>query len=348
MRCVLLATMLLSIPFLGCLGGDDETTPPPPATNRTLVDDPNAPVLPGETDNETSGSSKPMLSPRYLSRDRRLVSEPPSELARVGLPPVTQGFLTGFDDLGFFTLDKGPDTALVISRATANFQFVRDAPGTADPRFPVFGTLFGVAGGTMSIDFVEAPATLMAEAVTPVIIEMSLPKGGLVVPPGRQIVFGPFGAYHPDFEASSHNFVQAGGDDPSRIEAMVHVIPHPAFTEQPILAEGGELQGDACNTEVGEPRWSASFEVPPGVSGLRATLTRTGGQGTAEDIDFDLVGPTGEVVAGGHTPFGNEVIELYGPNIEAIGHGGWQVHVNSCAAQSATFTLDIVGLVAVS
>lgn len=341
-----LAWCLGVIVLAGCAEEQDTSTPPGGAANATATGA-----------NATATGALPdldMVLPTtyWFTPEMGLAPAPPqsAEASRVPQPVGTDAFVTGVGDPvawigGEMPVDRLVTAARVVFFVTSEGASVSMGPGTAG--LPEFFSWFGPEASPMGGGTPQGPDSFAPGQVAEIAYDVGLPEGGIVVEAGEPLYHGMVSTYPQSSDANRLVFLVGGTDAPSRIELSVETVFLPDAVESALPVITGTVRGDGCTAPPQEGTQMLTFpvKVPDGAIGFRATLDRTGGAATNEDMDLQILGPDGSGVAAGHSPRGDELVRLYLPNIAAIGTGDWSVRVLSCTSQSGDFTVTPVVLV---
>lgn len=340
MRALLVAFALL---LAGCAGSPEDA---PEAVTEIPGDGPS------ETDEPQDGPSEPVPVEEYgvpgtlyLRGDGGTSEEAPAgdEPQRVPFGNPWASLLQG----GEFPAWRGPAAAGDYLITSATFTFfvtsegasVAAAPGGEG--LPEFFLWFGPEDAPMGGGTARAPDVIVKDQVVEVSVDLNVPAGGQVLRAG-EVPFLMIGAtYWQDDSASRVVLLTEAASTPSRVDLVAEPVVLPAEGEHvPVLDEAGSLRGDACQAPPTEGSF-ADFpvEIPATAVGFHAELARTGGTPGLPDLDLHVFDANGNFITSGHTPKGDEIVRLHVPNLEAAGRGTWTLHVRSCAAQNADFTL---------
>lgn len=317
-RVIVLAIALLAASVAGCVGNDDQG--PGSADGGTVPDD-GAPA------------SAASLPTRFLTGSMGLTGLAPSDGSpeRVPVGSFYADWTAGEEQP---TWTGAPLTnALHVQEARLTFYYTADegavaTTGPQDQGFPEFVVYLGTEQAPMAWASLEGPDVVTSEDVVEISGRLSLPEGGLVLPAGVEPVVKIAPVQGQVDEADELVILVNGTETPSRAVLQGQRITLPNHENETVLDETGLLASSAYVTGPMEGTTAANhtIDVPAGAAGLTASLERVQGAGVA-DIDLEVIGPDGQVVARSVTPEDDEGIALYGPNVDAIGSGTWTLRV---------------------
>lgn len=321
-RIVCLASVLA---LAGCLGGSEVPAPPP------------ADVV------------EPLPSTLYLNAAGSLTAHVPvsAEPEAYDVGSFYEAWTAG-EDQPTWSMEN-PFAGAIASAATLTYYYTSEAAvpttGPQDQGFPEFVVYAGVEGAPMGWASVSGPDVVQADEVVEIVMPLSLPKGGLVIPAGTP----PTVKIAPVQGQTDQNPVVLllnSTQTPSRVDLTLEPFDAPAVSESVLLDTAGTLVGSAyaLGGSEGTTMRSYPIELAPEALGLRVRMERVEGTGIA-DIDLAVVGPDGEVAAQSVTPEPREGVDLWLPNIEASGGSGtWTVQVTNYGNARADFRVDAVQL----
>lgn len=311
-RWILALTILVAAPA-GCLGADDDASG-------------------SQTPGEQAPPPQDPLPTYFLDGDMGLVERFPSneEPERVPVGSFYTDWTAG-DEQPTWTGTATP-VAYRVSAVTLTFYYTADqAVATTGPQgegFPEFVVYLGTEQAPMAWASLQGPDVVRSGDVVRVTGELSLPRGGLVLPAGVDPVVKIAPVQGQGEEENELVILVDSTETPSRaVLEGERIVLSPVRSER-MLDTSGILAGSAYATGPQEDTTADSHEVevPPDARGLTASLQRVQGAGVA-DIDLEVLGPDGEVVARSVTPEDDEGVALYRPNVEAIGTGTWTLRV---------------------
>lgn len=324
-RTVALILLLLSSLAAGCLGSQTQD--------------------PGNQEDGPNDGDAPRTLDLFLNEARGLTQAAPVD---DDPQPVAVGDFyatwTAGDEQPTWT-GPGLDQALLVENATLTFYYTSDTAvattGPQDQGFPEFVVYLGTEAAPMGWASLQGPDLVQQGEIVEIQGTLELPTGGLVFPAGAEPVVKIAPVQAQQEEGSSMEILVNSTETPSRATLTAHPVELAPSQEELVLDETGLLAGSAYALGQTEGATSQTFEVqvPDEALGLTAALERTTGAGIA-DIDLEARGPGGDVVAMSVTPEDDEGLALYGPNLEAIGPGTWELRVTNYGNVAVEFDLQ--------
>lgn len=289
----------------------------------------------------------------YLADGRRLVPDAPVKTSpdRVAANPTANAFAN--EDLDAFA-STPVLRQLLVESARLVVYYASDAP-VADPFLnqsdPQEGRRFVFWVG--SRDVYPASATVVGEPflvpdrVYQAELDFELPRGGWLVPAGEGIEL-----LEATLLGSSEDnpvwFLTNSTGTPSRVELRGKLSSEPlpaslyagARTVR-ILGNSGLFTG--ATAEAADSRFAMPIEVDPGDAYLEVQVRWLSTRGGKSDLDLEVFAPSGGVAGASATPFQNETVRLFAPNLAAEGPGTYQARVTAYSGVDTEFELRILG-----
>ncbi len=280
----------------------------------------------------------------YLDADTRLRGDAPTDQEAEGVP--VGSFYTAWAEGAEQPTWTGPalSSPARVTNATLTFYYTAETTvattGPQDQGFPEFVVYLGTEQAPMGWASLQGPDVVQQGDQVEITGELSLPAGGLVYRTGDAPVVKIAPVQAQGDEGSRLIILVDGAEAPSRVDMDVEPVTLPGWTPGTPIQHDGTLAGSAYATGPQEGTTAASFPVDlrPGHAGIIVDLERATGAGIA-DIDLELIGPDGVVVARSVTPEDDEGLALFAPNVEAIGHGTWTLRVVNYGNVAVQFEL---------
>lgn len=188
-------------------------------------------------------------------------------------------------------------------------------------------------------------------AGTPLKVEFTLEfgtKAPVFVPAGESVrVYLISGMAHE--EAGTLKLLY-GGDTPSAITYTRHNLtddPLANFSAAGPTGFSSSLSGpgfpaSGARSEPGEHYNHHSFTVGDNSTFIEVRLEQTGGPSEDADLDLDLYTADGDLVAGGHTPMGDEAILLGRPTVEGLRGEEMVLRVTLFSGVNVAYTVTVL------
>lgn len=273
----------------------------------------------------------------WFSADMTLAEAAPAESAGVGAGSFFLAWAEGADYPTW--LDAPASEAVLVTNVTSKLFLRATGPVVESGRFPDVMIYGGVGDSWMAIATTKFASVLVPGEVHEIDLELELPPGGLVLPPGESLGFKVVPVMHQSDAADVEILV--GGDTASRATwTQAPIAPAAPST----LAHGdarGETVGSAYAGEAAPESTSFRHAVPldAAPSAFLVWMNTTDAAGVP-DIDLSLELPDGEVVAFSGTPTPREFLRLHARNFEGAGAGEYVIVVTSYGSARSAFTIE--------
>lgn len=313
-----LAVLLIAAALAGCLGAPD-----------------SVPETAPEPGSRASGSAS-RASTYYLEPGRRLSPETPTgPPTRVEATPWINGFAN--EDLPPWVGPAPRQPLLVQGNATLTLYYTVDRPvtpvipnaeGQAFHFVPWFGsrTTYGGSGGAYG------PPVLLPGEVYNATIEIPMPSAGFRLTPDApvQVLIATLMNTQ---DATPVEFLVGSPETPSRVTFDARPVAPvdagasaEATVNGTVAANGGLFLPAPERSGVTHARHE--LDVAPGTRRVDLGLTHDEPPAAKFDIDMTVLGPDGEQVAAGSTPYQSETAVLWPETLAAHGPGTYTVRVD--------------------
>jgi len=318
---VLLAALLV---FAGCVGSTDDVDP-------ASVDEPEA------RDESVNRSL-------FLTKDLGLTeTEASGDPAAVPAGSFYTAWTRGGEQPTW--TGSAPETPIVVENATLTFYYTSESAtvttGPQDQGFPEFVVYFGTEASPAAWASVSGPDVVQEGEVVEASATLNVPEGGLFLPADADPVvkLAPVQGQG-SAEDTRLEFLVNGTDTPSRVTFDGDRANASDTQRETVVDATGVLAGSAyAVTLEGASAQSFPVTVDEETAGLDARLERQTGAGIA-DIDLQLLGPDGDVVAQSVTPEDDEGLTLRQANVDAIGTGEWTLRAVNYGNAAVQFSLS--------
>lgn len=309
-------------------------------TNREAPEDP-------PSENGEWFPQEPVPLTYYLKAGYGLSLEGPNSSApqRVPSNPVANGFAN--EDLEAFT--STPIVGYNVSHAKLIVYYEVDYPMVDPFRNPANPTearhfVFWLGSNETYPMYVQSTGSpvLLPDHVYKAEARFTIPAGGWIVPRNEslQLLVATLAVNADSYDV---NFLVDHRDTPSRIELNATSWPWPeptkGQTERKEFAIPGNSglftgAGDAVPSKVEHP-----IPIPPNASHFRIEVRWISTAAGKSDLDFVLYNAARDPIASSTTPFQNETIRLFAPNLVQSGAGPFVAEVTAYSGANTRFAL---------
>jgi hypothetical protein len=197
--------------------------------------------------------------------------------------------------------------------------------GPEDQGFPEYVVYFGTQESPVAVASPEGPNVKTAGDPVRITASLPTPPGGMVLEEGSHpvVILAPVQAQD-DRGPRLEFLVNATGYD-ARVEAEAQPVHLPDYNTTTRERFTGTLAGSAYAADGA----TAAATHPLDVTGSTGRIDLQLGSAGAgvRDIDLQVLGPDGDLVAQSVTPHPTEGVVLHEPTLDEVGPGEWTVRV---------------------
>lgn len=305
------------------------------------------PAAPTDSSEPPTVEEGPANATFFLKPGHELDPSPPAASGPVREPagPTSPGFVS--ENLELFHATSTIGINVTQARLVLYYEVDRPTPdpfrsGAAPPEMRHFVIWLGAQGVFPTFVSVDGDPVLIPGPTYSADIEFPLPAGGWVVPPNDviQLLVVPLAVndgppslhYLVDHESTASRLELAGTPWNQTVPAAEGSESQP-FT---IPANSGAFTG-ATAGETSQVR--AVVEWPANATYVELLVDFVSNAGGKSDLDFTLVDASGTVVASSTTPYQDEAIRLFSPNLAVLGPGPFTAVIDAYSGEETRFDL---------